>query len=243
MRRIVFGSLMGAMVLVLCALGAWQVQRLFWKEALIAHVNARVHAQAVAAPGPAAWAQVSDNDTYRHVTVRGRFLNAAEAQVYTLSELGAGYWVMTPLREDDGTMVYINRGFVPMDDKAPAARAAGQSDAEVTVTGLLRLPEAKGWLFSQPNDPAHDLWYRRDIAAIAQNRHLGTVAPYFIDADATPNPGGWPRGGLTVISFPNSHLVYAITWFSLAAMLIGFLIWQVKREPGADDEGFEGREV
>jgi len=226
---------MGLAVVALCALGVWQVQRLFWKEALIAHVNAVVHAPAVPAPRAADWGRVSARDVYRHVTVRGRFLNAAEAQVYALSDLGAGYWIMTPLRTDDGALVYINRGFVPMDLKAQAAHRAGQTDAEVTVTGLLRLSEAKGWLFSQPNDPAHDLWYRRDLAALAQSRHLGPVAPYFIDADSTPNPGGWPRGGLTVISFPNSHLVYAITWFSLAAMLAGALIWQARR-------GSEGEE-
>ncbi len=232
MRRIVFASLMGLAVIALCGLGVWQVQRLFWKEALIAHVNAVVHAPAVAAPGPTAWAGLSQDDVYRHVTIRGRFLNAAEAQVYALSDLGAGYWIMTPLRANDGALVYINRGFVPTELKAQAAHAAGQTDAEVTVTGLLRLSEAKGALVSQPNDPAHDLWYRRDLSALAQSRHLGTVAPYFIDADATPNPGGWPRGGLTVISFPNSHLVYAITWFSLAAMLAGVLIWQFRK--GAD---------
>jgi len=231
---------MGLAVVALCALGVWQVQRLFWKEALIAHVNAVVHAPPVAAPDPSAWARVSQDDVYRHVTVRGHFLNAAEAQVYALSDLGAGYWIMTPLRRDDGTLVYINRGFVPMDLKAQPAHAAGQTDAEVTVTGLLRLSEAKGWLFSQPNDPAHDLWYRRDLAALAQSRHLGTVAPYFIDADGTPNPGGWPRGGLTVISFPNSHLVYAITWFSLAAMLLGVLIWQFREGPQEKEENRHG---
>ena len=232
MRRIAFGALMGLVIVVLCALGVWQVQRLFWKEALIAQVNARVHAPAVPAPAGA----VSATDAYRHVTVRGRFLNGDEAQVYALTDLGPGYWVMTPLRADNGTIVFINRGYVPMDQKAPASRAAGQTDAEVTVTGLLRLTEDKGWLFSQPNDPADDLWYHRDVAALAKSRHLGAVAPYFIDADATPNPGGWPRGGLTVIKFPNSHLVYAITWFSLAAMLIGFLIWNWRRGLNAGKE-------
>ncbi len=235
MRRIVFASFMSLMVVVLCGLGVWQVQRLSWKEALIARVNARVHAPAVPAPGPQAWAGISDDDAYRHVRVRGHFLNGAEAQIYALTELGAGYWVMTPLRTDDGAIVFVNRGYVPMDRKAQATRAAGQTDGEVEVTGLLRLPEAKGWLFAQPNDPAHDLWYRRDIVAIAQSRRLGTIAPYFIDADATPNPGGLPRGGMTVISFPNSHLVYAITWFSLAIMLAWVLIWWWRRGPEAEE--------
>ncbi len=229
MRRVVFGSLMGLVVVALCGLGVWQIQRLFWKEALIAQVNARVHAPAVPAPQGG----VSAADAYRHVTVSGHLLHADEAQVYTLSTLGAGYWVMTPLRTDDGAVVYINRGFVPMDRKAPSTRAAGQGDGAVTVTGLLRLPEPRGWLFSQANDPAHDAWYHRDIAGMAASRHLGAVAPYFIDADATANPGGWPRGGLTVIAFPNSHLVYAITWFSLAGMLAAVLIWFVRRGPEA----------
>ena len=237
MRRIVFVSLMGLMVIVLCGLGAWQIARLSWKEALIARVNARVHAPTVAAPGPAAWSRISDDDAYRHVTVRGHFLNGDEAQIYALTELGAGYWIMTPLRTEDGSIVFINRGYVPMEQKAPSVRASGQADAEVRVTGLLRLPEAKGWLFSQPNDPVHDLWYRRDISALARSRHLGAVAPYFIDADATPNPGGWPRGGLTVIKFPNSHLVYALTWFSLAAMLAGVLIWQFRKGPEIGETG------
>jgi surfeit locus 1 family protein len=237
MRRIIFASLMGLVVMALCGLGVWQIARLSWKEALIARVNARVHAQASPAPGPAEWNRISDDDAYRHVTVRGHFLNSDEAQVYALTEMGAGYWIMTPLRTDDGAIVFINRGYVPMEQKAAAARASGQTDAEVRVTGLLRLPEAKGWLFSQPNDPAHDLWYRRDIAAIARSRHLEAVAPYFIDADATPNPGGWPRGGLTVIKFPNSHLVYAITWFTLAAMLAGVLVWWWRRGPDELNEG------
>lgn len=232
MRRIIFTALMGVVVLVLAALGVWQVQRLSWKEALIAQVNARVHAPAVAAPQ----GSVSAADAYRHVSVRGHLLNADEAQVYTLSELGAGYWVMTPLRTDNGAVVYINRGFVPMDHKAPDTRATAQTDSEVTVTGLLRLPETQGWLFSQANDPAHDAWYHRDIAALAASHHLGAVAPYFIDADAAPNPGGWPRGGMTVIKFPNSHLVYAITWFSLAGMLLAVLIWQFRQKPEAFDQ-------
>src|SRR5262249_10480900 len=154
----------------------------------------------------------------------------------TVSALGPGYWVMTPLQRDDGSLVYVNRGFVPMDDRAPATRLAGQVDGETTVTGLLRLPESKGWLFSQANDPAHDNWYRRDIAAMAEAKHLGPVAGYFIDADATPNPGGWPKGGLTVIKFPNSHLQYAVTWFALAAMLAGVSIWLVWfRKPESEE--------
>ncbi len=229
MRRYLFAGGMVAAIALFGALGVWQVERLAWKTDLIARVNTRVHAPAVAAPGPGI-AISQANDEYRHVTVHGQFLNGDESQVYTLSELGAGYWVMTPLRRDDGSVVYINRGFVPEDRRDPATRP--MPSGEVTITGLLRLPETHGWLFSQANDPAHDAWYHRDVAAMAAAHHLGAIAPYFVDADATPNPGGWPHGGLTVVKFPNSHLVYAITWFSLALLLAGAGVWLIRR--GAD---------
>ncbi len=242
-RKISLSSVLFAMLTVMAiamfmALGVWQVQRLAWKTDLIAHVNARVSAPAIAAPGPDAWARVSkETDEYRHITLRGRFRHEAEAQVYTLSDYGAGYWVMTPLQRDDGSVVYINRGFVPMDKRAPSTRTEAQLSGEVTVTGLLRMPEVKGWLFQQANDPAHDAWYRRDIAAMAQVRHIGTVAPYFVDADNTPDPGGWPKGGLTVVKFPNSHLMYALTWFSLAAMLAGVSVWlKWFRKPDSEED-------
>lgn len=236
MRRIVLGFFVVLFVGVFTALGVWQVQRLAWKTDLIARVNARVHAPAV--PAPTNWSAVTRaTDEYRHVRVSGHFLNGEESQVYTLSELGAGYWVMTPLKTDDGRIVYINRGFVTEDRKAPKTRPQGQLDGEVTVTGLLRMPEVKGWLFQQPNDPAQDMWYRRDVQQMANAHHLGPVAPYFIDADAGAVPGGWPKGGLTVIRFPNSHLQYAITWFSLALLLAGASIWMTwfrKPEDGED---------
>ena len=235
MRRLLFNGLFVLAIAVFLTLGVWQVQRLTWKTHLIAQVDARVHAPAVAVM-PADWPNLTKKtDEYRQVVLHGQFLNDKEAQVYALSELGAGYWVMTPLKADDGTIVYINRGFVPTDHQAPATRLEGQVAGEVTVTGLLRMSEDKGWLLSQANDPASDRWYRRDVVELAQGRKLGAVAPYFIDADATPNPGGWPKGGMTVIKFPNSHLVYVLTWFSLAAMLAGVMIWlRWFRKPEAD---------
>ncbi len=208
--------------LLFTSLGVWQVERLFWKLALIERVDARVHAAPVAAPGPDVWPRITgDADEYRHVTVTGRFLDARETLVQALTDQGAGYWVMTPLATANGTLL-INRGFVPPERAATALHAAPSGD--VRVTGLLRLSEPGGTLL-RANRPAEGRWYSRDVAAIAQARGLGaSVAPYFIDADATPNPGGWPIGGLTVVHFRNAHLIYALTWFALAVMCAFALI-------------------
>ena len=84
--------------------------------------------------------------------------------------------------------------------------------------------------FLRANDPAAGRWYSRDVAAIAKARRLGAVAPFFIDADAAPNPGGYPVGGLTVVAFRNNHLIYALTWFALA-MLCAAAAVLVLRQP------------
>ncbi len=200
------------------ALGTWQVHRRSWKLALIERVDQRIHAPPAAPPGPADWPAVSAvRDQYKRVKVTGRFLNGDETLVQAVTDLGGGDWVMTPFQTDAGFTVLINRGFVPPDRRDPATRQAGQIAGQTTVTGLLRITEPGGG-FLRSNDPAAGRWYSRDVAAIAHAHNLSDVAPYFIDADASRNPGGYPIGGLTVVSFPNSHLIYAITWYTLALM-------------------------
>lgn len=210
-------------------LGGWQLQRLAWKTDLIAQVEARAHAAPQTAPGPDAWPTVSrETDQYRRVTARGVFRHDRETLVQAVTDYGAGFWVMTPLQTDAGATILINRGFVTPQRRLQKDRPGGQATGEQQVTGLLRITEPKGG-FLRTNDPTGDRWYSRDVAAIAAAKGLSNVAPYFIDADATPNPDGWPKGGLTIVKFPNSHLVYALTWFGMALLtLVGF--WVVARE-------------
>jgi surfeit locus 1 family protein len=207
------------------SLGVWQIERRAWKLDLIARVDARIHAAPVAAPGPAQWSSINrKEDEYRRVSISGEFLNDRETLVTASTEDGAGYWVLTPLKTkpgfNNGFTVLINRGFVPTDRKDRASRAAGEIKGETTVTGLMRMTEPKG-AFLRGNDISAERWYSRDVDAIAIKRGLDNYAPYFIDADATPNQGGYPVGGLTVVGFPNNHLVYALTWFGLALMVLG----------------------
>ncbi|WP_315799486.1 SURF1 family protein [Bradyrhizobium sp. SZCCHNR1002] len=225
------GAAWVACVAILLALSVWQVERRVWKLDLIDRVERRVHAVPVPAPSPAQWPAINrSDDEYKRVTLSGRFLNDQETLVQAITVEGPGYWVVTPLQTADG-LVLVNRGFVPSDRRDRASRGAGNPDGAVSVTGLLRISEPGGG-FLRDNDPRANRWYSRDVAAIAAARGLQDVAPYFVDADATPNPGGFPIGGLTVIAFPNSHLVYALTWFTLALMLAGAGVQRLRRARG-----------
>ncbi|KFI31506.1 Surfeit locus 1 family protein [Haematobacter massiliensis] len=232
LRMAVIAAIGLLLTVCLIALGWWQVERRAWKHDLVARVDARIHAAPVVAPGPAAWPVGAETDEYRRVVVTGTFDHSREALVQALTDLGAGFWVLTPLATDQGFTVLVNRGFVPSDQRDAASRAQGEIPGSTTVTGLLRLTEPGGG-FLRSNDPAGDRWYSRDVSAIADARSLsGTVAPYFIDADATPNPGGLPVGGLTVVHFPDNHLSYALTWFALAAGMAGCTIFVLRHETG-----------
>lgn len=215
------------------ALGIWQVQRLHWKLDLIARVDQRLQAAPVDAPRRADWQAITPaTSEYLKVRATGRFLHDKETLVQAVTDLGAGFWVVTPLATDDGDTVLINRGFVPPERHEQSTREESARSEETTVTGLLRLTEPDG-AFLRTNDPANARWFSRDVAAIAATHRLSDAAPYFIDADATPNPGGWPVGGLTKVRFTNNHLVYALTWFGLALMTLGagaYVIFDWRRD-------------
>ena len=219
------------------ALGSWQLQRRVWKLDLMERVTQRVAAPVGNAPGPARWSQVNAaHDEYRHIRLTGRFLSGRDVRVQAVTRLGSGFWLLSPLQGADGAVVLVNRGFIPPQTELPAP-----PEGPVLVTGLLRLTEPGGGFLRQ-NDPAADRWFSRDVAAIAQARGLvglGPVAPYFVDADATPAGGepapGQPMGGLTVIAFANSHLVYALTWYALALMVAGAAIALTRQNAKHDD--------
>jgi surfeit locus 1 family protein len=206
-------------VVVLVALGVWQLQRLEWKSRLIAERATAVAAAPVAPPQTLAEARTLE---FHRVTVEGVFLHDKEILLNAIAAKGdAGFDVLTPLREAAGRIVFVNRGFVPTELKDPAPRTASQPAGTVHVSGLLRVPpqEKPGW-FIPDNRPDRNAWFWIDLPAMAAADGLANVAPFYIGADAAPNPGGWPKGGVTPLALPNDHLQYAITWFSLAAALV-----------------------
>lgn len=221
------GVLSLAALVVLISLGTWQMQRLTWKENLIATVSERTKEIPQLLPAQAESQSLDPaKEEYRPYVATGRFLHENEVQVYTaLSDAkgsfsGAGYWVLTPLQRADGSIVVVNRGFVPLDKKDPAARADGQIEGEVRVTGLFRAPEQANY-FTPVNDPAKNAWYRRDPSDIARAFGLKNVLPFMLDATGGYRAGQLPQPNETKITFTNNHLGYALTWYGLACTLVG----------------------
>ncbi len=218
---------------ILVGLGTWQVERLQWKEGLLQTIDQRTHQ----APAPLAavetqFASTGDVD-YTPVTVTGTFLHKGERHFFATWEGAAGFNVYTPLQLDDGRFVLVNRGFVPYDIKDAAKRPQGQVPGSVTITGLARNPlDGKPSMMLPDNDVAKNIFYWKDRDVMAASAGLAAGAkllPFFLDADKTPNPGGLPVGGVTIIDLPNNHLQYAVTWYGLAAALAGVLFVRLRR--------------
>jgi surfeit locus 1 family protein len=208
-------------LVVLLGLGTWQVERLHWKQGLIAARQAQLAAPAGPLPASAddwrAW-------DFRPVVAEGEFRHDLE-QLFgaTAIEGRLGQHVLTPLLRPDGAAVLVDRGWVPADRAHPAARREGQLAGPIRVSGIARYRGADrpGW-FTPDNHPEQGLWYWYDLPAL--ERALGLqLLPVVVEADATPNPGGLPLGGQTRTELPNDHLQYAITWYGLAAGLLA--IW------------------
>ena len=223
--------------ITLLGLGVWQLERRTLKHELIARVEAGLKAPPQDLPAQDQWPHLSPQSyELRKVQVAGRFLHEREAYLYMLSaaEPGRdptpGYGVITPLLLDSGGVLLVHRGYVAMSKLDPASRIAGQSSGRVTVTGLLRSSEKRSW-FSPDDQIAKKLFYTRNLPVISHALQLpfagsGPLAPFMLEADETPNAGGWPKGKPAQIDLPDNHLSYALTWFSLAlGVMILFTVW------------------
>jgi len=225
-------SLAAAMALaVLVSLGMWQLDRMAWKESLIATLEQRLAAAPVALPPPAEWPRLTAaQDEFLRVAMTAEFVNASEALVYTggstLREAtgGPGYWVFTPARLASGAFVMVNRGFVPDGKQDPATRPGGQVAGPINMVGVLRWPEQPG-LFTPNGDPARNIWFARDSAAMAAAKGIA-AAPFHVELESPEPSGGLPHAGRLRPNLPNNHFGYALTWLGLAAVLVGvYAVW------------------
>lgn len=225
MRRILFALIIGlAGAAVLVSLGLWQVQRLAWKQDILAAIDSRIAAQPIPLP------EVPDiaSDTYAPVALKGQFGSGELFVLVSRKQSGAGYRVIAPFVTDDGRHILVDRGFIPTE-----ARDTQRRTGATEITGNIHWPDDR--TSSTPeNDVAGNIWFARDVAAMA--KALKTEPLLVIARSENP-----PVPGLTPLpvdssAIPNDHLNYAITWFSLAAIwlgMTGFYIFRARQTKDA----------
>ena len=211
---LIFG-LAGAAILVW--LGTWQVQRLAWKEGLLAEIDARIAAEPTALPQSPA----PDVDRYAPVRVAGNFLPGEVHVLVSVKRVGPGYRIIAPFQTREGRRILIDRGFVPTEAKN-AMRATGPAE----IAGNLDWPREAD-RFTPATDLAANTWFARDVPAMAAA--LDTD-PILVVARSQTDPGVTPLP-VDTSGIPNDHLSYAITWFSLAAIWVamtGYFLWRTR---------------
>jgi surfeit locus 1 family protein len=228
-------------VIFLIGLGIWQLDRKTWKENLIHQLDTQLAGAPQDLPPRDSWSHLTQaRDEYTRVKFPADFLPGQEALVYTAGSAfrpdvhGPGYWVFAPARLAGGSIVMIDRGFVPMDRMTPASRAAGAPHGSIDIVGVMRWPEHRG-LFTPADEPQNNVWYLRDSTAIAAAKKWPTAAPFYIEQESPVPAGGLPLPGKLVVALPDNHLQYALTWFGLALGLAGvYVVWLSRRISGRD---------
>ncbi len=223
-------------VAILLGLGLWQLDRKVWKQTLIAQLTERIAQPPADLPARANWERLTpDKDEFRRVAFPAEFIAGEEALVYSAGSAlrsdvkGPGYWVFAPARLPGGSIVVINRGFVPLDRKDPATRPGGAPSGIVDVVGAMRWPETRG-LFTPAEDAAGNVWYLRDHKAMADAKKWQSAAPFYIDQESPVPEGGLPLPGKLEVNLRDNHLQYAITWFGLALAFAGvYVVWLAGR--------------
>jgi surfeit locus 1 family protein len=205
---------------VLIGLGTWQLERREWKLGLIAEMEVRLHEPPRPVMELAQMAREGRSIAYRRAEAKGRFNGARELFWFTPGPEGEpGYHLIVPLRLEAGGVLLVDRGFIPAALKDPALRPQSRLQGPVRIDGIVRDSQKPG-PFTPADAPAESLVFARDVPQMAGLLGLTDVLPFFVEADAALNPGGYPIGGQTQVTLRNEHLQYALTWFGLAAALV-----------------------
>jgi surfeit locus 1 family protein len=240
-RRVILPAIVIVAALgVLIALGTWQLERKAWKEELIATLASRLSAPPAHLPARERWQRLdAAKDEFTRVEFPATFVPGEEAFVYSSGSglrpdvKEPGYWVFSPARLSGGSLVVVNRGFVPEGRQDARTRPDGEPEGVVDIVGVMRWPEPRG-TFTPNDEPTKNLWFVRDPATMAKAKSWGTIAPFYIDQEAPAVPGGLPRVGPLKVNLPNNHLQYAVTWYGLAAVLVvvSLLLFRSRRREG-----------
>ena len=219
LRQIVAIALSLAVLALFIGLGIWQVQRLQWKEGVLAEIGARIEAQPVALPAT----PDPIDDKYLPVEVTGEMRDPTLRVLVSTKQSGAGYRLISPLATDGGD-VMIDRGFIRVDQKQPPVQTG-----PVTVVGNLHWPDDRSGA-TPDNDVDNNTWFARDIPQMAEI--LGTRPVLVIARQIDPPQAGVAPLPVTTEGIPNRHLEYAGTWFLLAltwSVMTLTLLWRKKR--------------
>ncbi|MDE0698167.1 MAG: SURF1 family protein [Boseongicola sp.] len=204
---------------LLASLGAWQLQRLAWKEGVLAEIESKIAADPVPLPA----APAAERDRYLPVIIEGDFEGEDVAVLVSLPQVGPAYRLIAAFETADGRRIMVERGAVPVADRSRAMSATS-----VTVLGNLHWPDEVDRWTPQP-DRAAGVWYGRDLATMAEE--LRTEPLLVVAREASSNdPPATPRP-VTTEGIPNSHLGYAVQWFGLAAVwavMTLFLLWRIR---------------
>ena len=221
---VLFWFFVAVALCVLVGLGTWQLERKAWKDALIAELEAKLAAPPTDLPARERWQRLAAaTDEFRRVAFPAEFLPGEEALVYSSGSSlrpdlsGPGYFVFAPARLTGGSIVVVNRGFVPEGRQDPKTHPA--PSRVVDIVGVMRWPEQRGQ-FTPPDEPAKGLWFARDPAAMAAVKKWGTIAPFYVDQEGPQPAGGLPKTAPLKASLPNNHLQYAVTWYGLALVIL-----------------------
>jgi len=210
----------GLGIAVLVFLGVWQVERLAWKEALIAGIERRAANPPTTLADALARQAKGEDIEFLKVSVSGRFQHEQEKHLISVYESGPGWEIVTPLYMADGAMVLVDRGVVPAELKEASSRAASDPQGDVTLMGIVKSHGYGRGMFDPDNDPHGNMWFWWDVPAmIAGSPPAVSSAPFVLQLLPAPGDKSFPRPQPPGAGLVNNHLQYAITWFSLALAL------------------------
>ena len=217
-RLILAATLLVAGFAVFVGLGIWQLQRLEWKEGILAEIEAQIGADPVPLPAQ----PDREGDRYRPVTVTGRFEPQELLVLVSSRDYGPGFRAISPFVTEEGRRILVDRGFLRTE-----ARDGARSFGAAEITGNLHWPDERS--ASTPEDDiAGNWWYARDVDKMAAT--LDTE-PVLVIARSRTDPGVLPMP-VTTEAIRNKHFEYAMTWFLFAAtwvMMTGFALWRIRR--------------
>lgn len=235
-------------VLLLVALGTWQVFRLQWKQQLIEAREAALVAEPVTMADIEAGAEHGYNVDFLKVQMTGRYRHDASRYVYRARGKQPGYQLITPFIANSGFVVLVDRGFIG-EDRLGRTDGLRQPKGEVTVTGITRTRAGDRNWFSPDADKARNVWYWYDLPAIAASLPEDVSAPVngqppimaqvFVQLAPGGEPGEEksPEPEDLKVELPNNHLQYALTWYSLALVLIVMSWLFIRRRRFEDGAG------